>query len=100
MAAKELYKPITLLINLSKRKTQFKSRWNIREVVPLHKGKTCVITVCNLQINLKGHSTPTGKCHGNHKSVPSEPPWVQDQPQHHYTTTALLQLADTIFVAT
>ena len=108
VAVLDLYKPITFLINLSIMKGTFATRWKTARIIPLHKGKgaDCQQTKSYRPISLL---SPVSKL--VEKAVQEQLlSFLEDTNQlnlnlHAYrkdtnTTTAMIQISDTILEAT
>ena len=108
LAIEELYIPINHLINLSLKQSKFGNTWKIARVIPLHKGKgtsrldpqnyhpisllspIAKITEKVVQQQLLKFMESTGQLNSNHHAYRS----------NHSTTSAVLQMSDSILQAT
>ena len=103
-----IYKPLTHLINKSIEQKKFANRWKLARIIPLYKGKdknrespdayrpisllsvTSKIAERIIQKQLSDYMTSSGQLNPNQHSYRAD----------YSTTTAWLQLTDTIFEAT
>ena len=106
--ATSIYKPLTHLINKSIEQKRYANRWKLARIIPLYKGKqkskelpdsyrpisllsvTSKIAERIVQRQLSDFMTTTGQLNPNQHSYRAD----------HSTTTAWMQLTDTIFEAT